>query len=81
VINVLDFLEPGALALLITVLIAGIFGFATGKVVPRSLYDKEVERGDKESGRADKATEGLSEVAGALKNLTDEIRYGRRREG
>ena len=71
--NPLDFLEPGAVALLVAILLAGIAAFALGKVVPRSLYDKQ-------EARADKATEGLIEVSGALKNLTDEIRYSRRKE-
>lgn len=70
--NPLDFLEPGAVALLIAYLFISIAaivtGFMTGRVVPKFIYDKAVDRGDK-------AVEVVERLTQAVEDLTKEVRF------
>jgi hypothetical protein len=72
--NVLDFIEPGAVALLIVTLMTGTLAFIRGWIVPRFIYDHEVER-------ADDATQTLSALTIAVKSLTEEVRARGRSNG
>ena len=68
--NPLDFLEPGAVALLIAVLLFNVVvvGVAFGKewVVPGAAHKRSVEREE----RVTKALESLSESVGTLVKIT-----------
>lgn len=70
--NPLDFLEPGAVALLIAYLFASIgfliTAFLKGWAVPKFIYDKAVER-------ADRATEVVESLTEAIEELTKEVRF------
>lgn len=70
--NPLDFLEPGAVTLLIAYLFLSLATLGTalirGWVVPKFIYDKAVERGDK----AVAVIEGLTK---AIEDLTKEVRF------
>lgn len=80
--NVLDFIEPGAYALLIATYITIATAFLKGWVVVRFVYDKEVDRADK----ATVALEAFAKVVAthtdafkvALEGLTQELREWRR---
>jgi len=69
-INILDFIDAGYSALIITLLVGGLISFARGWVIPKVMYDREVKR-------ADDATITVVKVADALKALTDEVRSRR----
>lgn len=66
-INVGQFITDPPIALLIIILLGGILAFYKGWVVPRFVYDRE-------TARADKATEASANVTEALRDLTVEIR-------
>lgn len=70
--NPLDFLEPGAVALLIAFLFIALttlsFAFVKRIVVPGSFYDKEVARNDK-------LADVVERLTSAVEDLTKEVRY------
>ncbi len=72
--NPLDFLEPGAVSLLIAYLFASIAtvitAFVKGWVVPKFIYDRAVERGDK-------AVDAIERLTNAVEELTREVRYSK----
>lgn len=65
--DIKSFIDSGAVALLITLLLGGFVAFAKGMVVPKPFYEREVTRGDK-------LTEIVERHSDALKALTDEVR-------
>lgn len=72
--NPLDFLEPGAISLLIAYLFFSIAtvitAFVKGWVVPKFIYDRAVERGDK-------AVDAIERLTDAIEELTREVRYSK----
>jgi len=66
-LNPLDYLAPPAVALLVAYLGLSVWAFVKGWVVPRFIYDKAVQRGDK-------AVEVLESQTEAIERLTTEVR-------
>jgi hypothetical protein len=70
--NISEFITDPPIALLITFLVLAILAVASGKVVvPRPFYDRE-------TARADKATEQVTELTKVVGEYNDELRELRR---
>ncbi len=65
--NVGAFIQDPATTLLVTLLIGVVVTGARGMWVPRFIYDREKERGDKQDISQEKLTD-------AIKSLTEELR-------
>ena len=75
--NVLDFLEPGAIALLVTILMGAVVIVATAFVkewvVPGGVHKRTSERADKILEASEKILNSQETLAKAVEELTKEV--------
>ncbi len=71
--NVREYIDSGAVALLITLLIGGLVTVVRGLLVPKNIYEREVKR-------ADALEDTLKETSTALLDLTNAVKETKRVE-
>ena len=69
-IDIKTFIDSGAVALLITLLLAGFIALAKGLVVPKPFYEREVKRADTLEAAGKEQLSTMKDLTEAFKENT-----------